>query len=242
MNVLIVEDEPPIAADIEDYARQFCGRHQSRIKVAYSLDDAREYLEKEQIDLMLLDLNLSGRNGFDILKEISARNFHTIVISAYTDKALEAFEYGILDFVAKPIRKERIQVAFERFLGRRKVEGKGAKFLVVHKASQYHLVPVESIRYFKADGYLVEIHESAEKVNLIEKSLNHLEQILPERFVRTHRSYIVDINRVLHYRHLRSGSYEMTMDDGTRIPLSGKRLKAIPGMIRKDDPLPGKGS
>ena len=235
MNVLIVEDEPPIAADIEDYAKHFCRGHQCRISVRYSFDDAREFLEREKIDLLLLDLNLSGRNGFDILKEISARNFHTIVISAYTDKALEAFQYGILDFVAKPIQKERLKLAFERYFGRRKVEGEGAKYLVVYKASQYALVPVDHVRYFKADGYLVEIHKSDGTIELIEKSLNRLEQILPARFVRTHRSTIVNINLALHYRHLKSGTYELTLDDGTAVPLSGKRLREIPGIIRQSE-------
>jgi two-component system response regulator LytT len=233
LKILIVEDEPPIAADIAEYAAQFAGRDQCAITVLYTFEEAREFLEKEKIDLLLLDLNVGGKNGFEIPKETVARNFHTIVISAYTDRALEAFDYGILDFVAKPIDKERLRLAFERYFGRRKIEGEGARYLAVHKMSQYFMVPVDTILFFKAVGYLVEIHEADGKIDLIEKALNHLEQILPRRFIRTHRSYIVDINLVQSYRHVGSGAYEITLKDGMVLPLSGRRLKEISRVIQQ---------
>ncbi len=233
MNVLIVEDEPPIAADIEDYAALFCGREKNRITVLHSLDEAQEFLGREKLDLLLLDLNLSGKNGFDILKDTVARRFHTIVISAYTDRAIEAFEMGVLDFVPKPISKDRMKLAFDRFFGLRKIEGKGAKYIVVRKLSQNFMVNVEDICFFRAVGYLVEIHKNDGKKDLIEKSLNFLEQILPDRFVRVHRSYIVDINRIASYRRLITGVYEISMKDGTRIPLSVSRLKSLSGILNK---------
>lgn len=233
MNILIVEDEPPIAADIEDYVALFCGRDKNRITVCHSLDEAQEVLGREKLDLLLLDLNLSGKNGFDILRDTLARRFHTIVVSAYTDRAIEAFELGILDFVAKPIDKERMKLAFDRFFGRRKIEGKGAKYIVVRKFSQNFMVNVDEICFFRAVGYLVEIHREDGKRDLIEKALNFLEQILPERFVRVHRSYIVDITRIASYRRLVTGVYEITMKDGTKIPLSVSRLKNLPGILNK---------
>ncbi len=233
MRILIVEDEPPIAADIEDYVAFFCGRNQNRITVLHTFEEARDFMEREKLDLLLLDLNLNGQNGFDILKETLVRNFHTIVVSAYTDRAIEAFEYGILDFVAKPIKRERMKLAFDRFYGRRKIEGKGLKYLIVRKMSQNFMVGIEQVRYFKAVGYLVEIHKIDGKTDLIEKSLNHLEQILPERFVRVHRSYIVDIGRVSSYRRLDSGVYEIAMSDGIKIPCSSTRLKTLSQFLTK---------
>jgi len=234
MKILIVEDEPPIAAEIEEYALQFCGQNRCAIHIAYTYEDAQEFLTRERIDLLLLDLNLSSKNGFEMLKEAAGRNFHTIVISAYTDRALEGFDLGILDFVAKPIDRKRLQLAFERYFGRRKIEGHGARYLVVHKMSQNFLIPVESIRFFKAAGYLVEIHTTDGKIELIEKALNHLVQILPERFVRTHRSYIIDITQAESYRHLGSGVYEIALKGGPILPLSSRRLPSIAQILRQD--------
>ncbi len=227
MKFLIIEDEPPIAADIEDYAIQFAGDNLEKIIAINTFEEAITFLNKESVDLCLLDLNLSGKNGFDILKETVSRDFHTIVISAYTEKAIEAFQLGILDFVPKPIDEKRLGLAFERFFGRRKIEGKGAAFLVVRKRNENFMVPVETIRYFKADGYLVEIHKQDGKIDLIEKSLNKLEQILPERFLRIHRSCIVDVGFISSYRHKGGGLYEITMNDGTLLPLSSQKVKNL---------------
>ncbi len=227
MKILVVEDEPPIAADVEEYAVRFCGNNLEKITLVYTFEDARAFLEKEGIDLCLLDLNLSGKNGFDILKETVSRDFHTIVISAYTEKAIEAFCYGILDFVPKPIDADRLQLAFDRFFGRIRIEGKGASYLVVRKRNENFLLPVDQVRYFKADGYLVEIHRQDGKIDLIEKSLNKLEQILPERFLRVHRSYIVDAGFITSYRHKGGGLYEITMKDGTLLPLSSQKVKKL---------------
>jgi len=227
MKILVVEDEPPIATDIEEYAIQFCGDNLEKITSVHTFEDARSFLEKEYIDLCLLDLNLSGKNGFDILKETVSRDFHTIVISAYTEKAIEAFQLGILDFVPKPIDEKRLELAFERFFGRRKIEGKGAAFLVVRKRNENFMVPVNTIRYFKADGYLVEIHKQDGKIDLIEKSLNKLEQILPENFIRVHRSFIADIHFIKSYRHKGSGLYEIRLKNEEFVPLSPVKLKML---------------
>ena len=227
MKILVVEDEPPIAADVEEYAVKYCGDNLDKIKVVYTFEDALTFFEKESIDLCLLDLNLSGKNGFDILKETVSRDFHTIVISAYTEKAIEAFRYGILDFVPKPIDPDRLKLAFDRFFGRVKIEGKGASCLVVRKRNENFLLPVDHIRYFKADGYLIEIHRQDGKKDLIEKSLNKLEQILPERFLRIHRSYIVDTGLISSYRHKGGGLYEIKLKDGTLLPLSSQKVKSL---------------
>lgn len=224
MNVLIVEDEPPIAADIEEMTRLYLGDNLRTLNTVYTFQEARSWMDRETIDLLLLDLNLSGRDGFDVLREISGRNFHTIVISAYTDRAIEAFNLGILDFVAKPVDEQRLHLALDRFCGRRRIEGQGVRFLTVFKQGRHCPVAVETIRYFKADGYLVELHKEDGTVDLIEKALNKLEQILPERFMRVHRSFIVDIGLIASYRHLGGTQYEIVLKNGETLPLSRKRV------------------
>ena len=235
MNVLIVEDEPPIAADIEEYISQHLGASLSRINRVFTFREARDFLTRHDIDLLLLDLNLNGRDGFDVLRESASRNFHVIVISAYTDRAIEAYELGILDFVAKPIDAVRLHLALDRFQGRRKIEGQGARYLIVHKSGEHIPVPVSSIGYFKADGYLVEIHRSDGSVELIEKALNKLELILPNHFLRVHRSYIVDINAIRSYCHLGSSNYEITLKTGQTIPLSRNHLFRFISMFKSPE-------
>ena len=114
MQLLIVEDEYSIARDIEYQCRQVLADQIATLKIVQTLEAAQDYLAKHHIDLLLLDLNLSGENGYDLLKYAVSGSFHTIVISAHTDRAMEAFAYGVLDFLPKPLEKPRLEKAFER--------------------------------------------------------------------------------------------------------------------------------
>ena len=82
MNILIVEDEEPIAKYIEKSCHRILGDKISKTYIRLSLPQAMELVQEKEIDVCLLDLNLNGKSGFDLLKEISAQPFHTIIISA----------------------------------------------------------------------------------------------------------------------------------------------------------------
>jgi len=92
LNLLIVEDEPPIARRIEKFVRAALGSQLGSVHVAQTLDEAEDHLSHTTVDVLLLDLNLHGRDGFELLARAVAGSFHTIVVSANTDQALRAFE------------------------------------------------------------------------------------------------------------------------------------------------------
>ena len=108
MNILIVEDESRIAKRIERMTRDIFGDTLQSLKHINTLHEALPFIENNSLDLVLLDLNLNGDNGFDLLTTAVSKSFHTIVISAYRDQAITAFEYGVLDFVPKPFNRERL--------------------------------------------------------------------------------------------------------------------------------------
>ncbi len=112
MRILIVEDETVIARRLERLVRQILGQQLVWLKRADCLAAARADLESFPIDLMFLDLNLHGKDGFGLLEHAVAGAFHTVIVSAHTNQALRAFEYGVLDFVAKPFDKERLEKTF----------------------------------------------------------------------------------------------------------------------------------
>ena len=72
------------------------------------------FIKEQSIDLLFLDLNLNREDGYELLEEVAAESFHTIIVSAYKDRAIRAFEYGVLDFVAKPYTEERLSLAIQR--------------------------------------------------------------------------------------------------------------------------------
>ena len=85
MRILIVEDEYSIARDIKWNCQRAVGEKIESLEIIQTLDNAADYLQKNQIDLLLLDLNLSGKSGFELLKTSVSGSFHTIIISAHTD-------------------------------------------------------------------------------------------------------------------------------------------------------------
>ena len=220
MKILIVEDEPPIADDVKEITESIlCGKVE-KIDIRYSLAEAFDYLDKHQIDLCLLDLNLKGKNGYEILQRSIAGSFHTIIISAYIDQAIEAFNYGVLDFVPKPVEEGRLKLAFDRYLGKLKSHDIFTKYIVIRKKNSNHIISIDQIVFFKALGYVVEVHLENGKVEITDKPLNTLEQILPLNYIRVHRSYLVDINRINNYAHKGSGVYEIYLNNNKTVPMS----------------------
>ena len=108
MRILIVEDEPLLAGRLERLCREILGSRLETVRIATEFDEASARLAESPIDVLLLDLNLGGADGMDLLKASVAGSFHTIIVSANTEQALRAFEFGVIDFVAKPCMKDRL--------------------------------------------------------------------------------------------------------------------------------------
>lgn len=227
MRILIVEDEYSIARDIEWNCRQLLKKKIVSLQIKQTLESAMDYLLQNQIDLLLLDLNLSGKDGFDLLKVAVSGSFHTIIISAHTDQAIKAFQYGVLDFLPKPFEKTRLGKGFDRYFGRLKSEDCTTKYLTVKKHNEHVIISVDDIPYFKAANYYTEAVLKTGKTEILDKSLNRLHQILPSRFFRIHRSYIVDLNHIESFTPVIKGTSRVTLKNGKTLPLSKGRYKEL---------------
>jgi len=227
MQLLIVEDEYSIARDIEYQCRQILADQIATLKIVQTLEAAQDYLVKHHIDLLLLDLNLSGENGYDLLKFAVSGSFHTIVISAHTDRAMEAFAHGVLDFLPKPLEKSRLEKAFERYFGRIKNDSQGLKYLTGRKYGGYFVIAVADVLYFQAALGYTEAFLNTGKKELLEKSLDRLGQILPSRFFRSHRSFLVDIGQISSYTPVMNGASRLLLKNGETLPLSKRRHKEL---------------
>ena len=224
MKILIVEDEPPIAEYTENCLWQILGSKIQDIHICLTLAEAFKFLKNHTIDLCFLDLNLSGEDGYDILKKTVSMSFHTIIISAHVERAAKAFEYGVIDFIPKPFNIKRLRQAFDRYFGHIKIPFH-MKYLVIQKSGNHILLPVKDAVYFKADRYLVEIHMENGSSEYAEKPLNQLERILPDNFVRIHRSYIVNLHSVESFKHVGSGVYRVRLHQGTELRMSRNRSR-----------------
>lgn len=229
MHILIVEDEARIAKRIERMTREILGDSLQSIKHIPTLQEASHFIENESLDLVLLDLNLNGDDGFNLLTTAVSQSFHTIVISAYKDQALAAFEYGVLDFVPKPFNRERLEQALKRTISKEKPETGTVKFLAVKKRHKIQLLPMEELVYIKGAGAYAELFFLDGKKELHDKSLEKLEQLLSPTFERIHKSYLVRMSEVKEIRVETGSKYLAELKDGTLIPIGRTKYKDLKG-------------
>lgn len=227
MRILIVEDERPTAEDIKILVEQILNKEISSIHIETTLDSARFYLKEKPIDVLLLDLNLNAKDGFDLLKQVVSQSFYTIVISANISRAIEAFEYGVLDFIPKPYNSERLKSAFQRLKSSHALDGHSMKYLSVKKGFEVKIIPLEEIKYFKSDNIYVELHLQNNQVVIYDKSIKQLIPLLPSNYYRIHKSFIVDRNNVESIQSLGGGKYRVILKSGDCLPVSRHKIHLL---------------
>ena len=234
MNILIIEDEILIAQGLMRNLKDYFSSRLKRLDHCSQLDEAIEKIQTRDIDLVLLDLNLFGRDGFDILQLTNASSFHTIVVSAYADLAIRAFEFGVLDFVAKPFSQERLIKALQRFDNRSSNHSQ-TQSLAVKKLGQLQLLAIQDINFIQADGHYSQIWMKDGSSHLHDKSIERLLDILPDYFLRTHRSYAVNLHHVKQINIETGGKYSIDTQYSQLIPLSRSYYPGIKKLCSQSD-------
>ncbi|MFD0939983.1 LytR/AlgR family response regulator transcription factor [Pedobacter boryungensis] len=230
MIILIIEDEARIAKRLQRMTASFFEQN-SVISICDSVQKGMNYIENNDIDLLLLDLNLNGENGFDLLESVVSRSFHTIIVSAYTDKAIMAFEYGVLDFVPKPFDEHRLNQAFKRIKNKVKTNDESLKFLAIKKAGNIKLIDIEDLLYIKGAGIYSELHLRNGNQELHDKSLETLAQLLPSTFNRIHKSYLVSLTLAEKIIVQPGSKYGLLIKNGELLPIGRSKYKELKGKI-----------
>ncbi len=227
MRVLIVEDEPLIAQRLERFCRVILGEKLESLRVAALFSEAAARLDESPIDVLLLDLNLHGRDGMELLRASVAGSFHTIVVSANTEQALRAFEYGVIDFVPKPFSQERLAAALARVTELNGRAAGAAKFLAVKKYGRVELVEIDRVLYVEGAGAYAELVLDDGRRELHDKTLEKLHALLPPVFERVHKSYVVRMSAVKALHAAEGSHYEVELKNGVRLPVGRTRYKEI---------------
>jgi two-component system, LytTR family, response regulator len=189
-------------------------------------------------DLLLLDVQMPKVDGFEVL-ELTGTDLAVIFVTAYNQYALRAFEAHAVDYLLKPFGAERLRVALERASGRLEriqlggklppltelaAEARGpAQYLeriVVKDGTRVHLIPVRKLDYAEAqDDYVALCAEG--KKHLKQQTISSLEKALdPTRFLRVHRSYIVNLERVVKIEPYGKETHVVVLTSGAQLPVS----------------------
>ncbi len=164
--------------------------------------DAFNYLQKEQVDLLFLDVEMPEMTGLELVKNLEKRPI-IILITAKKEYAVEAFELNVADYIVKPVTLSRFMSAVAR--AKELFDMKGEKVEVAEKEVDYifvrnksvlNKININDILYIQALGDYVNIF-TTDKRFTVHITLSGMEQKLPsEKFYRTHRSYIIGLNHI----------------------------------------------
>ena len=228
MKILVIEDEASIANRLIRLITDILGESASQIIHFEHLEAAQEHLDQFYPDLLFLDLDLSGQDGFDVLRNLKEKSFQTIVVSANTDRALEAFEYGVLDFVPKPFSHERIAQAIQRYSQYSSTDSTDSYHPIpVKRQGKIILISVNDIQHIKGANNYSELHLLDGRRELSDRSMDVLLESLPNHFRRIHKSYILDMNQAETLIKNPGSRYQLRIKNGLTLPLSRTFYKQI---------------
>jgi two-component system LytT family response regulator len=233
IRVLIVDDEAPARQRLSDLLSQ--DSEVSSVQEAGDGETAVRTILSERPDLVLLDVQMPELNGLEVVEAVGSENMPlTVFVTAYDQHAIRAFEANALDYLLKPFSDERFETMLTRVKRRRddlhlREFGQNVAQVLRSQATETrHLdrlaikadgitkfVRVKDIDWIEAAGVYVTLHASGKEM-LYRASLVDLEHRLdPVRFLRIHRSAIVNIESIVQLEALSHGEFEVLLKDGS---------------------------
>lgn len=241
LRTLIVDDEE-LARKV---LRELLGLHEE-IEIIAECKNGLEAVKAVSLhkpDLLFLDVQMPKLTGFDVL-ELIGNQISTVFVTAYDEYAMKAFEVHAVDYLLKPVGKERLAATLERIKARpseklpapaelaaaSRPAGQFAERLVVKDGTRVTLIPVAKLEYAEAQDDYVALASEGRK-HLKQQTIASLEASLdPNEFVRIHRSYIVSLERVTRIEPYGKDSRVAVLSSGVRLPVSRAgyaRLQAL---------------
>lgn len=242
IRVLIVDDEPPARAQV----REFLADEHDVTVVGESGDghDALEKIRRVDLDLVFMDIRMPQMSGLEVLRS-EERLPYTIFTTAYSKYAVEAFAVEALDYLVKPLERQRFRRAVERarqylqrdatllrrvdpdalhaFLAQLDATSNQRGRLSVKVGRTVHILDANSIEYIEADGDYANVHRNDGTIARTREGITALEARLPlARFIRIHRSLIVNLDCVREVRSNKHGGFSLVTSSGCRLKSGSK--------------------
>jgi DNA-binding LytR/AlgR family response regulator len=223
LRVLAVDDEPPALDELAYLLRD--DPRVGRLHTAGDATEALRVLRDGDVDVVFLDIRMPGLDGMELAKVLArfARPPAIVFVTAYDDRAAEAFDLGVADYVRKPVQAERVAESLRRVLASRLVRARRAApgqaageddpTIPVELAGTTRMLPRSSVRWVEAQGDYARLH-TADGSHLVRVSLATLaERWADAGFVRIHRSFLVQLKLITELRMTNNG-YVVLIDAG----------------------------
>ena len=243
LRVLIVDDEEPARSLLREYLGRAggvevvgeCRNGFEAVKAVHDLGP----------DLLFLDIQMPKLNGFEVL-ELLGRDVAVVFATAFDEHAIRAFEVNAVDYILKPASPERVAAALDRARQRlaarapmpvaelaaaARPAGQPASRIVVRQGSKVHVIAADKLDFAEAQDDYVSLRSEG-KSYLKQQTLGDLESSLdPKRFVRIHRSYLLNLDRLSRIDTEGGEPKAVVLADGTRLPLSRSGYGRLKGLL-----------
>lgn len=246
MKVLIVDDEKPN----RDGLRIILNRHMPEITIigeASSALEARQFIQANEINVLLLDVHMPNESGLELLESLQEQKFLTIFITAYTEYAIRALKANAIDYILKPIDSEELLKAFQKcklILEKNAVDDHNNEIyseslknarqvislnqypakLTIPFTNGFQIINVPEISHINAEGNYTTIFFKDLSHILTSRSIKEIEEVLdPSIFFRSHKSHMVNLHLIKSYSSL--DGQEIILTNGSKIPLSRRKIE-----------------
>lgn len=223
---VIVDDESGNVEVLENMLTNFC----TGITVAgtaSNVEEAYALIQEKRPDLVFLDIEMPGKNAFDLVDRLSPISFEIIFVTAFEQYATRAFRYSALDYLLKPVGITELNEAVERARARISARNfqqrmdnyfdftqKKQPKIAIQVNDGYSFYNYNDIVFCTAINAYTEIHFADGSKIMSSNNLKHFDDLLPaDNFCRIHRSYLVNLDHVVKYFSGRSGSIQLSTGD-----------------------------
>lgn len=233
VRALVCDDETLVRNELAYSLRRV--EPETEIVECSSALDALAHLQQQRFDVLFLDVRMPRLSGLDAMSVISKLPDppHVVFVSAHEDHAIAAFEVAALDYLLKPVSQHRLAMTLQRLQhavsSRSAQPPRAAARLPVESASGTRFVALSEIRVVRADDRSVTVQLYDETARFRGSLAECTERLQGRRFLRVHRSFVVNLDRVAEVAPSFGGTYVVRMDDRARshVPVSRTYVRAM---------------
>ena len=244
MKAIIIDDEKRARISLALLLQEYCPEV-TVVAECENLPEGVKAIRKHQPDIVLLDIEMPGHSGLELLDFFDENevNFSIIFTTAYNEYALKAFKFSAVDYLLKPIIPEELAEAVERVAKQKQrfenfrafkenLQQETLTKIAVPSGNTLLFLDTNKIMYIKGEGAYSEVFCSDGSKQLVSRNLKNFEDILcsDSRFLRIHKSYIVNFNFVVAFNKSDGGSIEL--ENKAQIPVSPDKAQQILDQIQ----------
>ncbi len=224
--ILIVE-ETNNAKMIRNILLSAYNKRKVSVFIERTLLGAECFIKENPIDLLLLDLSFGLNDSFELLNFHRERNFQTIVFSENPNYAFDAFQHEVLDFVPKPVNKDRLLLAIQRYEAKDFSRKLRLNQIPVKKENSVLLIQLNEIEYFEGKNKYVKIVLNDGTFEIYKRPMITILNLLPSDYIRIHKSYIVSIHQIREIIAKQGNKFLIRLNSGITLPIGRKIYKQL---------------